>query len=124
MRSLRSIAIVALLFLGTTFPALATSSLSFTGERYRIDMEIGHDDAPVISTVQFHRPGDPKGVRVVRKDLVVETFDTRRRILVVHYPGSEGPGGTIDPFALSVHGEHAVLETGGRKIASKFNWEM
>ncbi|HZX78176.1 hypothetical protein [Lysobacter sp.] len=123
MRGLYSIAIVALLALGVTSPALATSSLSFEGEGYWIDMEIGHDVAPVVSTVRFHRPGDRTWVTVVRRDLTVETFDTQRRILVMHYRGSQGPD-AVDPFTLSVHGEQAILGTSGRKIASRFNWEM
>ena len=123
MRGLHSIAIVALLLVGAMSPALATSSLSFVGDGYWIDMEIGHDVAPVISSIRFHRPGDPKGVRLVRRDVTVESFDTRRRILVMHFRGSQGSD-AVDPFTLSVHGEQAILETSGRKIASRFNWEM
>lgn len=124
MRGLYSMAIMALLILGAMSPALATGSLSFEGEGYWIDMEIGHDVAPVIASVRFHRSGDPKGVRLVRRNLTVETFDTRRRILVMHYRGSQGPDGAVDPFTLSVHGQDAVLKSGSRKVSSKFSWEM
>ena len=123
MRGLRTIAIVALLFAGAMSPAVATGTLSFEGGGYLIDMEIGHDVGLVISTVRFHRPGDRMWVTLVRRNLTIENFDTRRRILVMHYRGSQGPD-AVDPFTLLVHGQQAVLETGGRKIASKFSWEM
>lgn len=123
MRGLRSIAIVALLFAGAMSPAVATGTLSFEGGGYLIDMEIGHDVGLVISTVRFHRPGDRMWATLVRRNLTIETFDTRRRILVMHYRDSQGPD-AVDPFTLSVHGQQAVLETSGRKIASKFSWEM
>lgn len=122
MRSLRSIAIVVLIFLGTLFPALATTSLSFVGGGYWIDLEIG-SEGPVVSSVRFHRPGEPKGVMLVRRDVAVETFDPRHHVLVMRFRGSQGQN-AVDPFTLSVHGQHAVLKIGGRDIASKYSWEM
>ena len=42
--------------------AHATSSLSFDGGGYVLDLEIGDTDRPVVVSVTFHRLGDAQGV--------------------------------------------------------------
>ena len=42
--------------------AHATSSLSFDGGGYVLDLEIGDTDRPVVASVTFHRQGDAQGV--------------------------------------------------------------
>jgi hypothetical protein len=120
MKKIAGSALVAtLLALLLSAVAHATSSLSFEGGGYWLDLEIGHTDQPVIASVSFHAPGDQQGV-VLRTGLGVETFDTKRKELLLVYEGSD----SVPPFTLSVHGEKATLETGSERVSSTFNWEM
>ena len=108
-------ALFAMLF---ATPALATSSLSFEGEGYWIDLEVGDDATPVIATVRFHAPGDARGVLLAPASVTVETFDTARRELVLRHAGSDGVGA----FTLTVHQADAVLEIGTTRVVSAFDW--
>lgn len=100
--------------------ALATSSLSFDGEGYVLDLEIGDTDRPVVASVTFHRPGGAQGV-VLRGNFRVQAFDPRRRELVLVYCGGDG---RVEPFTLTVHGNHASLAVAGRRIQAPFRWAM
>ncbi|WP_228257994.1 hypothetical protein [Pseudoxanthomonas winnipegensis] len=98
----------------------ATSSLSFEGRGYWLDLEIGHADQPVVASITFHKPGDSKGV-VLRDNFLVKIFDVRSKRLVLDYKGSDP---RVGPFTLIVHGERATLETAGTHINSDFSWLM
>lgn len=98
---------------------MATSSLSFEGGGYWIDLEIGADEGPVVAFVRFHRPGDAKGVVLPGTDWQIEAFDAKRQVLVLRYKG--GRSG-VEPFTLSVRHHDAVLEIDGRAIQSSFWW--
>jgi hypothetical protein len=116
----RLLAAVALCTLLVAGPARATSSLSFEGEGYEIDLEVGDDAQPTIATVRFHAPGDAEGVLLAPDGITVESFDTARQVLVLRYAGSEG----VEAFTLSVQQADAVLETGATRVASTFDWSM
>src|SRR5690242_18569568 len=106
MRLDRRIAI-ALLALLAAVRAGATSSLSFDGGGYSIELEVGESTRPVIASVRFHAPGDREGVVLARDLVAVEVFDVARRVLVLHHAaGKDG----VTAFTLSVHGAEAVLE--------------
>ena len=101
--------------------AHATSSLSFEGGGYWLDLEIGHTDRPVVASVKFHRPGDSKGV-VLRGNFSVDSFDTDRKELTLIYKGGNPQ---VEPFTLSVRGDTATLRiSGAEEIVSAFDWFM
>lgn len=113
-----------LLLLGafTTFclVAHATSSFSFDGGGYTLELEIGDTDRPAVASVTFHNPGDSQGV-VLRGNFQVTAFDTRRQKLVLVYAGGDG---RVAPFTLSVQGNRATLEVAGTRIQAGFHWSM
>lgn len=109
----------ALLMLALCTPASATSSLSFEGGGYWIDLEIGDADQPVIASVRFHAPGDRDGIVLPAKDVVVETFDTKGQVLILRYVVGTG---AVAPFTLSVHQQSGVLQMGARTIRAPFHW--
>jgi len=99
--------------------AAATSSLSFEGGGYWIDLEIGDDAAPVVAAVRFHAPGDSEGVVLPRDEWRVLRFDVDgRRLVLKHAPGRSG----VASFTLSVRGADAVLAIDDRAIQSPFAW--
>ena len=100
--------------------AHATSSLSFDGGGYVLDLEIGDTDRPVVASVTFHRLGDAQGV-VLRGNFRVQVFDPRRQELVLVYGGGDG---RVEPFTLTVHGNRASLALAGRRIRAPFRWAM
>lgn len=101
-------------------PALATSSLSFEGGGYWIDMEIGDYGHPVIAGIRFHSPGDKKGVVLSKKLVTVTAFDPKQRRLSLRYAGGSG----VAPFVLSVRGAAARLDVGVHRVFADFNWGM
>lgn len=101
--------------------AHATSSLSFDGGGYTLELEIGDTDRPVVASVTFHNPGDAQGV-VLRGNFQVTAFDTRRQQLELVYAG--GGGGRVAPFTLRVQGHRATLEVAGTRIESGFDWPI
>ncbi|RNF85101.1 hypothetical protein [Montanilutibacter psychrotolerans] len=109
----------ALLMLALCAPASATSSLSFEGGGYWIDLEVGDSDQPVIASVRFHAPGDRDGVVLLAENVVVETFDTKGQVLILRYVDGAG---AVAPFTLSVHRQSGVLQIGTRTIRSPFHW--
>ena len=100
--------------------AHATSSLSFDGGGYVLDLEIGDTDRPVVASVTFHRQGDAQGV-LLRGNCQDQAFDLRRQELVLVYGGGEG---RVEPFTLTVHGSRASLAVAGRRIQAPFRWAM
>jgi len=114
-------AVLALFFPVTA--AHASDSLYFSGGGYWVDLEIGQTEVPVVASVRFHRPGDPKGVVLSHKHVIVEVFDTRRQMLVLRFVGSDGAD-AVEPFTLSANREQAVLQIGAQRVVSKFSWDM
>jgi len=114
----RSLLLAAFLAICTT--GHATTSLSFEGRGYWLNLEIGHTDQPVVASVTFHKPGDAKGV-VLRGNFLVKIFDTRRKRMIIVYKGSDP---RVEPFTLIVRGERAALEMAGARINSGFSWFM
>lgn len=100
--------------------AHATSSLSFDGGGYVLDLEIGDTGRPVVASVTFHRPGDAQGV-VLRGNFRIQAFDPRRQELVLVYGGGDG---RVEPFTLTVHGNRASLEVAHTRIRAPFRWSM
>jgi len=100
--------------------AHATSSLSFDGGGYSLELEIGDTGRPVVASVTFHRPGVAQGV-VLRGNFRVRAFDPRRQELVLVYGGGDG---RVEPFALTVRGSRASLAVAGRRIQAPFSWFM
>jgi len=100
--------------------AHATSSLSFDGGGYSLELEIGDTGRPVVASVTFHKPGDAQGV-VLRGNFQVKAFDPRRKELVLVYDGGDE---RVEPFTLKVHGNRATLEVAGTRIEAAFRWSM
>ena len=100
--------------------AHATSSLSFDGGGYVLDLEIGDTGRPVVASVTFHKPGDAQGV-VLRGNFRVKAFDPRRQQLVLVYDGGDG---RVAPFTLTVRGGRASLAVAGTRIRAPFRWSM
>ncbi len=99
--------------------AHATSSLSFDGGGYVLDLEIGDAGRPVVASVTFHKPGDAQGV-VLRENFRVKAFDPRRQELALVYGGDA----RVAPFTLTVHGNQATLEVARTRIRAPFRWPM
>ncbi len=112
--------VALLLWACVSTPANATSSLSFGGGGYWIDFEIGHVTRPVIASLRFNAPGDSKGV-LLRGNFQVKTFDTKRRILRLIYTGEDT---RVSPFTLVVVANKSTLTVNGKRINSRFSWEM
>ena len=113
------VTVLAFLWLALAGPVMATSSLSFEGGGYWIDLEIGADHRAAVASVRFHPPGDTKGVVLPRSDWQVETFDSERQLLVLQHKGDHSG---VAPFKLSVQQHDAVLTIAGREIHSSFSW--
>jgi len=122
MKSLAFPASTLLLVVALTVgnPARATSSLSFEGGGYWIDMEIGDGGSPALARIRFHSPGDKQGIVLPRKWVQVAAFDPQHRTLSLRYVGGSG----VAPFLLSVHGAAATLDLGTRRVLAGFNWDM
>lgn len=110
---------VTLLSLVLCDVALATSSLSFEGGGYSIDLEIGDDARPVVAAVHFHTPGDAQGVVLARDTWRVVEFDpARQRLVLQHDRAAAVPG-----FSLSVQHHDALLVIDGRRVRASFDWD-
>ena len=103
--------------------AQATSTLQFNGGGYSVDLEIGDDDGPVISTVRIGQPGDKGYRRVPRQQVRVEEFDTQRKRLKLHYTATDQAPG-IPSFTLVMTETEATLSLDGRRIVSEADWFM
>ena len=101
-------------------PARATSSLSFEGDGYWIDMEIGDPAIPALARVPFHSPGDDRGIVLSLKLVTVTAFGPTHRTLTLRYVGGSG----VAPFLRSVDGFAATLDIGGRRVQAGFDWDM
>lgn len=99
--------------------ARASSSLAFEGGGYWLDLEVGHADRDTIASIDFHRPGDTRGV-LVREGFRVDVFDTTRRELRLVHEGA----GDVPPFTLTVHGDAATLQVGREQVSATFDWAM
>lgn len=101
--------------------AFASSTLSFEGGDYWIDLEIGTDTIPMIAAIRFYNPADSSGVQLPSNEWHIETFDTQCKILVLtHKSGNSG----IADFSLLVKEQEAKLTIEGKTITSSFNWDM
>lgn len=119
LRALRVAALLVLWLAGAR--AFATTSLSFEGGGYWIDMELGADRDPAIASIRFHEPGDPRGVVLPRAQWHMDTFEARQqRLLLRHEAGNSG----VPPFVLSVRRQRATLTIAGRRVESAFNWSQ
>jgi len=98
--------------------AMATSSLSFEGGGYAIDLEIGDDARPVIAAVHFHAPGDAQGVVLAHDAWRVIAFEPRQQRLLLRYDGAAA----VPAFSLSVQHDDAVLVIDGRRVRAAFDW--
>lgn len=99
--------------------ARASSSLAFEGGGYWLDLEVGHADRDTIASIDFHRPGDARGV-VVRSGFHVEVFDIARHELRLVHEGA----GDVPAFTLTVHGDAATLQVGREQVSATFDWAM
>jgi hypothetical protein len=120
MKNVARSLVLGIALLATPVLVHATSSLSFVGGGYWLNMEIGHDDRPAVASITFHAPGDAQGV-LLRGNYQVVSFDTDRRELIIEYKGSDA---RVEPFVLAVRGDKAILRVGGARIESLFSWLM
>jgi hypothetical protein len=111
-------AALALVMCGLLRVASATSSLSFDGGGYVIDLEIGDDAMPVVAAVHFHAPGDTRGVVLARATWRVIAFEPRRQRLLLRHDGDSA----VPAFTLSVRHREAQLVIGGRRVRASFGW--
>lgn len=111
-----------LLLLAAAWPALvlASSSLTFEGGGYTIEMEVGDDAAPAIARVRLHAPGDTQGAALDPARVAVQDFDPRQHVLSLTHAGEPG---RAPAFGLRVRGTRAVLELEGRRVEAAFDWE-
>jgi hypothetical protein len=112
------LALSSLVLCGLARLATATSSLSFDGGGYSIDLEIGDDAAPVVAAVHFHAPGDARGIVLARETWRVIAFEPRRQRLSLQHDGSAA----VPAFSLSVQRGEAVLVIDGRRVRASFDW--
>jgi hypothetical protein len=112
------VALSSLVLCGFARLAAATSSLSFDGGGYSIDLEIGDDAAPAVAAVHFHAPGDAQGVVLARETWRVITFEPRRQRLLLQHDGAAA----VPAFSLSVQRDEAVLVIDGRHLRASFDW--
>ena len=107
-----------LVLCGLLHVASATSSLSFDGGGYSIDLEIGDDAVPVVAAVHFHAPGETQGVVLARETWRVIAFEPRRQRLLLQHDGAAA----VPAFSLSVQRNDAVLVIDGRRVRASFDW--
>lgn len=98
--------------------AMATSSLSFEGGGYLIDLEIGDDAKPVVAAVHFHALGDVHGVVLAHDAWRAITFDPRQQRLLLRHDGAAA----VPAFCLSVQRGEALLVIDGRRLHAAFDW--
>lgn len=123
MKPLLALFAALVLAFAPTRSAHATSTLQFNGEGYSVDLEIGDDERPVISTVRIGQPGDKDYRSVPRQQVRVKEFDTQRKRLELHYTATDQAPG-IPSFTLVMTATEATLTLEGRRIVSKASWEM
>lgn len=99
----------------------ATTSLSFGGGGYSISMEIGHDVAPVIASLNVSTPR-ARDI-FLYGNFKTTIFDVKRRILEVEFQQKE-TGAEPGSFTLSVEGDEATLRIDNQVIKAPFSWEM
>jgi hypothetical protein len=121
--------LIAVSAIALASPSFATTSLSFEGGDYWIDMEIGYANArraarAAVASVRFFAPGDKNGQLLSMSRITIETFDTDRKLLLMRYTTTTESKPEPPSFVLSVVGENAVLQLGERRITSRFNWQM
>ena len=109
---------LALVLCGLLRIASATSSLSFDGGGFVIDLEIGDDVKPMVAAVHFHAPGDAQGVVLARETWRVVAFEPRRQRLVLQHDDAAA----VPAFSLSVQRGDAVLVIDGRRVHASFDW--
>ena len=112
------VALSSLVLCALAHLAMATSSLSFDGGGYLIDLEIGDDAVPVVAAVHFHAPGDAQGVMLARATWRVIAFDPRRQRLLLQHDRAAA----VPAFSLSVQRDDAVLVIDGRRVHASFDW--
>jgi hypothetical protein len=117
--------LIAVSAIAVASPSFATTSLSFEGGDYWMDMEIGYGQAAsVIASIRFFAPGDKNGQLLSMSRITIKTFDTDRKLLLMRYTTTTESKQEPPSFVLSVVGENAVLQLGERRITSRFNWHM
>jgi hypothetical protein len=126
MHTTRRHLLIAVSAIALASPSFATTSLSFEGGDYWIDMEIGYADAAraAVASVRFFAPGDKNGQLLSMSRITIETFDTDRKLLLIRYTTTTESKQEPPSFVLSVVSENAVLQLGERRITSRFNWQM
>ena len=103
--------------------AHATEALFFDGGGYTIEVLIGMVHDPVIASVRFTSPEAKDRVSLPRELLNIEKFDMEKRILTMHFSNKNDPDLPAS-FSLSANKTGAVLAINGKKIKSKFNWDI
>lgn len=114
---------ITVLAIAATGSAFATGSLSFESAGYVLDFEVGQQAHPVLAGVSFAAPGASSNSILRPPHLVVITFDTKAKILLVRY---KNPGDSALPpdFELAVRGSEGILKLPNRSVTGRFNWEM
>lgn len=108
------------------FQALASSSLTFEGGGYEIEMVVGSDDhGETIMIEKFYSPEDTEGVgiKIAAKDVCIKKFDSSKQRLELEYIQPEAGQGP-ESFILTVDRDTAILKMNGREISSSFQWGM
>jgi hypothetical protein len=123
MSSTRSFFVAATLAVSACATALATSSISFEAEGYLLDIVVGSDSRPSITSLGIAMPGSARSVEIPMQHLRVEAFDTTQKVLLL---GFKNPGDSRLPedFLLSVRNDAGVLQIQGKSISGRFSWGL
>ena len=123
MKSMKMFLFSAALVLVASSNAHATEALFFDGGGYTIEILIGMAPDPIIASVHFTSPEAKDRVSLPRELLHIERFDMEKRILTMNFSNKNNPDLPAS-FSLSADKTGAVLSISGKKIKSKFDWDI
>jgi len=101
-------------------PALATSSAYFESDSLTLLFEVGHDENPVIASVNLSYL-ESEGVWVRSPYLKITHSDFEAQRLELDYT-NPGDAGLPPSFHLSVKGEIGVVQFNGKVEKGMFRW--
>lgn len=101
----------------------ATSSISFEGQGYLLDIVVGDASQPIISSLSITKPGGKQSFSLPMQRVRVEIFDTKQRVLLLRF-SNPGDGTLPESFLLTVKNDVGTLRIGGKPLVGSFTWGM
>jgi hypothetical protein len=120
MRPLIAAAVMTIL---AATSAQATSSLSFEGQGYLVDIVVGDASTPIIASLGVAQPASRQIVSLPMHLVRVEIFDSRQKVLLLRF-SNRGDATLPESFLLTVKGDVGTLKIGGKPVAGRFDWGM